>query len=61
MNSLIRNYEVEVNTLFATMTEIQNTTIGNIIIQLNGEDSVIDQAAAFLEGEGVQIEEEELV
>lgn len=57
INGLIRNYNVQVNILFANMTEIQATTLGNMIIQLQGEDRVIDQAARFLQDQGVYIEE----
>nr|WP_233167359.1 ATP-binding cassette domain-containing protein [Paenibacillus roseus] len=57
INGLIRNYDVQVNILFANMTEIQSTTLGNMIIQLQGEDPVIDQAAGFLQNQGVHIEE----
>ncbi|WP_239615036.1 methionine ABC transporter ATP-binding protein [Cohnella mopanensis] len=57
ISGLIRNYDVQVNILFANMTEIQATTLGNMIIQLNGSDEVIDQAVAFLAGEVQLIEE----
>ncbi|MBS4207016.1 methionine ABC transporter ATP-binding protein [Bacillus sp. FJAT-50079] len=61
LSSLIRQYDLEVNTLFANMTEIQGTTIGTMIIELHGDDSVIDKAALFLEDLGVHVEEEALV
>ncbi|ASA19588.1 methionine ABC transporter ATP-binding protein [Paenibacillus donghaensis] len=59
INNLIRNYEINVNMLFANMTEIQNTTLGTMILQLSGDHGVIDQAAAYLLAQGVQIQEVE--
>ncbi|CAH1217495.1 Methionine import ATP-binding protein MetN [Paenibacillus auburnensis] len=59
INSLIRRFEVNVNILFANMTEIQQTTLGNMILQMHGENTVIDQAAAFIVSQGVEITEVE--
>lgn len=59
INTLIRNHDVNVNILFANMTEIQNTTLGSMILQMNGDNGIIDQAAAFLLSQGVQIKEVE--
>jgi D-methionine transport system ATP-binding protein len=60
INSLIRRYEVNANILFANMTEIQQTTLGTMILQLHGENAVIDQAAAFIVSQGVDITEVEV-
>ncbi|KWX85396.1 methionine ABC transporter ATP-binding protein [Paenibacillus riograndensis] len=59
INSLIRRYEVDVNILFANMTEIQNTTLGNMILQMHGDHAVIDRAADFITSQGVEITEVE--
>lgn len=60
INSLIRRFEVNANILFANMTEIQQTTLGTMILQLHGEHTVIDQAAAFIVSQGVDIQEVEV-
>ncbi|MGG3640157.1 methionine ABC transporter ATP-binding protein [Bacillus gobiensis] len=54
---LIRNYNIKVNILFANTTEIQGTTLGNLVVHLIGEDSAVDQALSFLREQGVMIEE----
>lgn len=56
---MIRSSEIKVNILFANMTEIQETTLGTVIIQLNGEQSEINNALAFLKRSGVGVEEVE--
>ncbi|WP_077617017.1 methionine ABC transporter ATP-binding protein [Bacillus sinesaloumensis] len=61
LTNLIRNYEIEVNTLFATMTEIQDTTLGNMIINMDGNHLVINQAVSYLRNQGVLVEEMENV
>ncbi|WP_027092303.1 methionine ABC transporter ATP-binding protein [Cohnella thermotolerans] len=57
IDGLIRRHDLKVNILFANMTEIQKTTLGHMIIQLDGAAPVIDRAAEYLAGQGVQIEE----
>ncbi|WP_141430775.1 methionine ABC transporter ATP-binding protein [Bacillus sp. 03113] len=59
MYELIRSYDVKVNILFANMTEIQETTVGKMIIQLNGEKEAVNDALSFLKTNGVGIEEVE--
>lgn len=56
---MIRSSEIKVNILFANMTEIQETTLGTVIIQLKGEQSEINNALAFLKSSGVGVEEVE--
>lgn len=57
INNLIRNHDVHINILFANMTEIQETTLGTMILQMHGEHGIIDQAAAYLHSQGVEISE----
>ncbi|MDT3427199.1 D-methionine transport system ATP-binding protein [Paenibacillus forsythiae] len=59
MYQLIRSYDVKVNILFANMTEIQETTLGKVIIQLQGETAEVNRALSFLENSGVGVEEVE--
>ncbi|MNO63719.1 Methionine import ATP-binding protein MetN [compost metagenome] len=56
---MIRSCDVKVNILFANMTEIQETTLGTMIIQLSGEASELNNALSFLKRNGVGIEEVE--
>lgn len=57
MNTLIRQYDLHVNILFANMTEIQETTLGSMIIQMQGDHSIVNEAVHFLKERDVLIEE----
>lgn len=57
IHDLIRRFPVEVNTLFATMTEIQQTMLGYMIIRMDGRPEDIEQAARHVAERGVLIEE----
>lgn len=54
---MIRANEVKVNILFANTTEIQEKTLGTVIIQLDGEGAEINKAVSFLKSNGVDVEE----
>lgn len=58
ISRLIRHFaDMEVNILFASTSEIQDTTLGSMILQLQGPTRTIDEAACFLHAQGVQIQE----
>ncbi|MBE0342336.1 ATP-binding cassette domain-containing protein, partial [Paenibacillus sp. 28ISP30-2] len=57
VHELIRHHEVYVNILFANMTEIQETTIGYMTIQVRGEEHAVQQAVDFIKSRGVNIQE----
>lgn len=59
IGSLIRSFDVEVNMLFANMTEIEKTTLGHMILQMNGDDPTVDRAVEFLKTRVEQVEEVE--
>jgi len=46
---------VEVNILFANMSEVQSTILGFMIVQLSGEPAQIAAAKDFLTETGVKI------
>lgn len=54
---MIRSSEIKFNILFANMTEIQETTLGTVIIQFKGERAEINNALSFLTSNGVGVEE----
>ncbi|QUL54056.1 methionine ABC transporter ATP-binding protein [Paenibacillus tritici] len=54
---IIRSYGVKVNILFANTTEIQETTLGTIIVQLQGDPSQIEAALDYMTTHEVRIEE----
>lgn len=59
VHELIRQHDIHVNILFANMTEIQETTIGYMTIQLRGGKHSIQQAVDFIKSKGVHIQEVE--
>lgn len=54
---IIRTYGVKVNILFANTTEIQETTLGMIIVQLQGEPAQMEAALNYMKQHEVRIEE----
>jgi len=61
ISGLVREYDVEINILFANMTEIQETTLGTMIVQMIGDDAVVDRAVVYLAERVERIEEEDPV
>ncbi|MNO29523.1 Methionine import ATP-binding protein MetN [compost metagenome] len=56
---MIRSFDMMVNILFANTTEIQETTLGTVIIQCSGDTAEINNALSFLKCHGVGVEEVE--
>lgn len=57
IQAVIKTFDVSLNILFANMTEINGSVIGQMFIQLLGDASQIQQALQFLENSGVQVEQ----
>ncbi|BBL20911.1 methionine import ATP-binding protein MetN 2 [Acinetobacter radioresistens DSM 6976 = NBRC 102413 = CIP 103788] len=57
VQAVIKKFDLSLNILFANMTEIHGTVIGQMFIQLLGDPEVIQQAILFLENNGVQVEQ----
>jgi len=55
VNELIRAFPVEVNILFANMSEVQSTILGFMIVQISGETAQIESAIHYLHTAGVKI------
>lgn len=55
INRLIRTYPVEVNILFASMSEVQSTILGFMIVQIGGDAADVTAAIGYLQQEGVKI------
>jgi len=55
IHHLIRHYAVEVNILFASMSEVQNTILGFMIVQIRGETADINAAVRYLGEAGVRL------
>ncbi len=57
IQAVIKTFDVSLNILFANMTEINGSVIGQMFIQLLGDANQIQQALQFLENSGVQVEQ----
>ncbi|RVT36813.1 methionine ABC transporter ATP-binding protein [Acinetobacter indicus] len=57
IQAVIKQFDLSLNILFANMTEINGTVIGQMFIQLLGDPAIIQQALQFLEQNGVQVEQ----
>ena len=55
IQSLIKQYDISLNILFANMTEINGTVIGQMFVQLLGDPQLISQAIEFLEKNEVSV------
>lgn len=55
INQLIRQFPVEVNILFANMSEVQRTILGFMIVQISGDATNTDAAIRYLHDAGVKI------
>lgn len=56
VQAVIKKFDLSLNILFANMTEINGTVIGQMFIQLLGDPTIIQQAIEFLEQNGVKVE-----
>ncbi|KAA8734344.1 methionine ABC transporter ATP-binding protein [Acinetobacter qingfengensis] len=55
IQSLIRQFDLSLNILFANMTEINGTVIGQMFVQLLGEETILNDAITFLRQQGVRV------
>ncbi|PIT37692.1 methionine ABC transporter ATP-binding protein [Snodgrassella alvi] len=55
VNELILKQLVEINILFANMREIGGVVLGSMFIQMNGTETDVDKAVAFLQERGVKV------
>lgn len=54
---MVKAFDIEFNILFASMSEVQETVLGFMIIQLTGDGELINAAIRFLQQAGVRVEE----
>ena len=57
IQAVIKQFNISLNILFANMTEINGTVIGQMFIQLLGDAQEIQAAIKFLEQHGVQVDQ----
>lgn len=57
VQAAIKQFDISLNILFANMTEINGTVIGQMFIQLLGDPNTIQQTIDFFEKNGVKVEQ----
>lgn len=57
IQAVIKQFDISLNILFANMTEINGTVIGQMFIQLLGDAQEIQATIKFLEQHGVQVDQ----
>ena len=55
VQAVIKKFDISLNIVFANMTEINGTVIGQMFIQLLGDPAIIQQAIEFLQQNGVEV------
>ncbi len=57
VQAVIKQFDISLNILFANMTEIDGSVIGQMFVQLLGDERIIQQAIDFLQARGVKVEQ----
>ena len=57
VQAVIKQFDLSLNILFANMTEIDGTVIGQMFVQLLGNEQIIQEAIAFLQARGVKVQQ----
>ncbi|UOG19502.1 methionine ABC transporter ATP-binding protein [Acinetobacter sp. PK01] len=57
VQAAIKQFDISLNILFANMTEINGSVIGQMFVQLLGDPSIIQDTIAFFEQHGVKVEQ----
>lgn len=55
VQTAIKQFDISLNILFANMTEINGSVIGQMFIQLLGDPAIIQQVINFFEAQGVKV------
>jgi len=56
VSKVIRNFDIDVNILSGNINKLQLSSVGNLILELIGEDVEIHRALSFLKNENVHVE-----
>lgn len=59
ISQLAKQFNIEVNILFGNITELQQTSFGNLIVELIGPDEEIERGIHYAQQEKVQVKEVE--
>lgn len=57
ISRVAKYYNIDVNVLLGNITEIQQTTFGNLVIELIGDSKEVEKALQFMESQSVRVKE----
>ncbi|MFD1039927.1 methionine ABC transporter ATP-binding protein [Virgibacillus byunsanensis] len=57
LSQIAKRFEVEVNVLFGSITELQGTPFGNLVVQFNGDLKEIDRVVMHIHQQNVTVRE----
>ncbi|MBK3494773.1 methionine ABC transporter ATP-binding protein [Viridibacillus sp. YIM B01967] len=57
VSQVAKRFDVDVNVLFGTITELQNTPFGNLIVELIGEEVEIARAFEYIKSKNIKVQE----
>ena len=55
---MIKQFDISLNILFANMTEIDGTVIGQMFVQILGDAVIVAQATDYLKQQGVEVRQQ---
>lgn len=56
ISSMIKNFDVQANIMYGNIDRVKDTPFGNLVLELVGEEDVIDAAVDYLHQQGLEIE-----
>ncbi|ENV47847.1 methionine import ATP-binding protein MetN 2 [Acinetobacter brisouii CIP 110357] len=58
IQAMIKQFDISLNILFANMTEIDGTVIGQMFVQILGDSAIVAQATDYLKQQGVEVRQQ---
>ncbi len=56
ISSMIKNFDIQANIMYGNIDRVKDTPFGNLVLELVGEENVIDEAVDYLHQQGLEIE-----
>lgn len=56
ISSLMKSFDLNINILYGNIDRVKDTPFGNLVLELMGDASTIDDALAYLHDKGLEIE-----
>ncbi|NLF45576.1 MAG: methionine ABC transporter ATP-binding protein [Syntrophomonadaceae bacterium] len=56
ISSMIKNFDIQANIMYGNIDRVKDTPFGNLVLELVGEENVIDAAVDYLHQQGLEIE-----